>query len=204
MDADVFLQDELEIPRPQLTIPPYVKAILGDITTIHNDAEKFFATIHTWWPIILKQRFYKHLLNPLTTPRADATLLFLCMKISVWAPQDEFQNPRTSAYLLAKRYLLELEMLGVFTLQTLQAGILLCLYEIGHGLYPSAYLSVGTCARYGIGLGLDKEALLPFRSPHSWLEAEEKKRTWWAILILDRSVSLGNPISLRLLMRIDS
>ncbi|OBT38910.1 hypothetical protein VE00_10881 [Pseudogymnoascus sp. WSF 3629] len=113
------------------------------------------------------------------------------MKISVWAPQDEFQNPRNSAYLFAKRYFLELEMLGMFTLQTLQAGILLCLYEIGHGLYPSAYLTVGTCARYGIGLGLDKEALLPFRSPNIWLEAEEKKRTWWAILILDRFVTLG-------------
>jgi hypothetical protein len=177
------------MPRPQLAIPSHLKVILGDITHVRDDAEKFFTTTHTWWPIIFKRRFYKHLLNPLTSPRPDVALLFLCIKISIWAPQDEFQNPRTSAYLLAKRYFLDLEMQGVFTLQALQAGILICLYEIGHGLYPSAYLTVGTCARYGIGFGLDKEALLPFRDSNSWIETEEKKRAWWAILILDRSVN---------------
>ncbi|CAI6088228.1 unnamed protein product [Clonostachys chloroleuca] len=36
----------------------------------------------------------------------------------------------------------------------LQASLLILLYEIGHGIYPSAFLSAGSCVRYGHAIGL--------------------------------------------------
>ncbi|RFU31435.1 hypothetical protein B7463_g4904, partial [Scytalidium lignicola] len=194
LDSNVFQQDELEIPRPQLPIPSYVKNIIGDVNTMHEYAAEFFDSIHFWWPIISRRRFFKHLLNPLTSPRADVALLCLSIKISTWKPQDEHQSPRTVAYSAVKRYFLELEMQGVLTLQALQAGILICLYEVGHALYPSAYLTIGTCARYGISMGLDKIALLSFQHTSGWLEAEEMKRAWYVTLgNITRSLATPNP-----------
>lgn len=64
--------------------------------------------------------------------------------------------------------------------------VLIALYEIGHGIYPSAYVSIGTCARYGLALGLDRELNVFDNSPRRWIELEEKRRAWWAVLILDR------------------
>lgn len=63
----------------------------------------------------------------------------------------------------------------------------MCVYELGHGIYPSAYLSVGACARYGAALGYEECGYEdPGEGRGEWVEAEERNRTCWAILILDR------------------
>jgi hypothetical protein len=112
-----------------------------------------------------------------------------CMKMMLWSPSEkanENANPKTSAYLTAKRFQRELEVAGVFSLQSLQAGLLIALYEICHAIYPAAYLSLGSCAKYGIALGVDNESASNLNEQLDWVELEERNRVWWAILILDR------------------
>lgn len=188
LDAGIFQLAGLEIPRPGFAIPIYVSDLLGDSEALLPYVDKFFNNIHPWMPIVGKQRFYQHLMNPLTPPRADFVLLLLTMKLVVWSPalDKASQNPQTMLYRTVRRYQSELEIIGTLSIQTTQAGILLSIYELGHAIYPSAYISVGSCARCAVTLGFEKELRQQEPKTLPWYESEERRRSWWAILILDR------------------
>ncbi|KAH9204335.1 hypothetical protein DL95DRAFT_398601 [Leptodontidium sp. 2 PMI_412] len=160
-------------------------------------------------PIVSKTRLYRHLLNPLVPRRTDVALLILCMKLVTQSPTstsgqdmedvdvDEVGEMKDwlppVEYLAAKRLHAELAEGGGFSTQVLQSGVLIALYEYGHAIYPAAYLSIGACARYGISAGFDGSGVEQMKKLYNWVEEEERKRVWWAVLILDRAVNLGNP-----------
>jgi hypothetical protein len=106
------------------------------------------------------------------------------MKLVCSSPNGE--TTRSSAYITVKGALLEAEIAGVFSIRILQAWILLCMYEFGHALYPSAYLSISVCARYAVALGISFEEPNSQRQTYHWIETEERARALWAVVILDR------------------
>lgn len=160
---------------------PDLQALTEDI---REQAKVYFRTIHPWIPFLSKKSFNERLLSPFTPRGVDLTLLFACIKLVCSIPDSE--NMRTNAYSTIKSSLLEAEMAGVFSFRILQAWILLCVYEFGHAIYPSAYLSIGACARYAAALGLGGNETTAQRQTFHWIEAEERSRAWWVILILDR------------------
>jgi hypothetical protein len=85
------------------------------------------------------------------------------------------------------------EVEGAFSILVLQAGVLVALYELGHGIYPAAYLSIGACARYAHALGINVSHTVPTRRVLTFVEGEERRRIWWAIVILDRYVARLHP-----------
>lgn len=142
-------------------------------------------------PLISKKRFYDYLMNPLSQlphPRADLTILIFCMKLINWSPVKQTQGKaKTPAYLAAKRILLAPESESMLTLQILQASIIVLIYEVGHTIYPAAYMSVGTCAKYGLALGIDRQKEISGTAPIlDILEEEERRRAWWATIVFDR------------------
>lgn len=182
LDHEVFQQSLVEIPNPSIPLSRQILKLLGDDSQIRNVASQFFDNTHPFMPFISKKLFYERHINPLARPRTDISLLCLCMKIF-----SEFNNdPQTQVYVLAKHYIVEIEVAGTFTLQTLQAHLLIAIYELGHGIYPSAYLSIITCAARGIALDLEKELTDCTTSEFTWVEREERRRVWWAIIILER------------------
>ena len=182
LDHEVFQQSLVEIPNPSIPLSRQILKLLGDDSQIRNVASQFFDNTHPFMPFISKKLFYERHINPLARPRTDISLLCLCMKIF-----SEFNNdPQTQVYVLAKHYIVEIEVAGTFTLQTLQAHLLIAIYELGHGIYPSAYLSIVACAARGIALDLEKELTDCTTSEFTWVEREERRRVWWAIIILER------------------
>lgn len=184
---DLFREAGLEIPRLDLGIPDEVSLHLGDSQQVLETATKFFQM--TWTPIVSRKRHLAAVLNPLSPSRRPTVLLHLCMKLCCLPVDDE---NRTSLYRLIKRFYSEVESTGDLCVQVLQAAILIAVFEIGDAIYPAAYLTVGGCARYGIAMGLDKINKYRLGGKHtravSWMEIEEKRRVWWAVLTLDRSV----------------
>jgi len=144
-------------------------------------------------PIISKKRFYEHV-NPLCRLHSDYALLILCMDLTTWIPGSQIEDPRTPNYLAAKRYYLELEISGLLSIQALQSGILIAVFEFGHAIYPSALHSVASCISYGSSLGLDWRTASSSGSTQSWLDTEEKIRIFWAIVLLDRYTLLFTTI----------
>lgn len=103
--------------------------------------------------------------------------------------QQEGRQPHERIHSMLKHHLIRLEQAGSLSITILQSMILLAVYELGHGIYPAAYFTIGSCARYAVALGLDNDILAWNHSDSGWGAMEEKHRAWWAIVILERSVS---------------
>lgn len=200
---DLFREAGLEIPRLGLGIPDEVSLHLGDSQQVLETASKFFQM--TWMPIVSRKRHLAAVLNPLAPSRRPTVLLNLCMKLCCLSVNDDEGRKRLSLYRSIKKFYYEVESTEDLCVQVLQAAIFIAVFEIGDAIYPAAYLTVGGCARYGVAMGLDKINKTRLGGEHnhtaSWMEIEEKRRVWWAILNLDRSVT-SHPIYLFLVIPI--
>jgi hypothetical protein len=108
------------------------------------------------------------------------------MKLVIPSHRELTDAARNPLYLAVKRLFLEFEISGVLTIQLLQAGVLISVYEFGNAIYPSAYISIGVCARYGTTLTVNSPTSSVGVGGREWAELEEQRRIWWAILALER------------------
>lgn len=101
-------------------------------------------------PIVSKKRM--DLGTSVRNSGPDLAMLFLAMKLITSVPDPD--SAVGSLYLAAKNFLAILEVSGEVSLLCLQAMVLVALYEYSHAIYPSAWMTVGACARYADVLGL--------------------------------------------------
>ncbi|KAJ5387098.1 hypothetical protein N7509_009639 [Penicillium cosmopolitanum] len=195
---NIFREARLEIPRLDVSIPDEVAFHIGKNQQVRQTAGKFFQT--AWLPIVSRKRYLTAILNPLSPSRRPTALLALCMKLCCLPVHDDEGPGRSSLYQLVKKFYSEVESIQDLCVEILQAAILIAIFEIGDAIYPAAYLTVGACARYGIAMGLGKINKDRMGGQHnrigSWMEIEERRRAWWAILTLDRSVTSNSNYSL--------
>jgi len=143
--------------------------------------------------------------NPLWEAGPDLALLFLSMKLIISRPQDGIESSQNPIYMSAKRFVALMEATGTSSLLVLQANILITWFEYGQAIYPAAWMSAGWCVRYGNMLGINGhgEAAQLLGRPvnlhtsmlkgdtfnqyqSTWVEQEERRRTWWGVLLADR------------------
>lgn len=178
------LQELRELPCVHsIALPPEIQRVVSTLADRREIASNFFqGGINRSLPFLLKKTCFEKGLNPSMQSRADVSLLFACMKLVQTPPSED--NARTPEYLALRVAFLKAELAGIMTLRLLHAWMLVALYEVGHAIYPSAYLSIGTCARLAAALGVDAHEAYGSHLP--FMEVEEKRRTWWVIAILDR------------------
>ncbi|KAL4923389.1 fungal specific transcription factor domain-containing protein [Aspergillus undulatus] len=156
-------------------------------------------------PFISKKRFYDihlaYLPSISLSPEIALPLIAQKLIISI-PPENGNQNPRTALYDATKHFYVDIDRLGSLSIQDLQANIIIALYELGHAIYPTVYTTIGTCARYaqamGIGINAKTRASMNTLRVLTSVEAEERRRAWWAIVILDRFVTIastGRPLA---------
>jgi len=186
LDVDVFREQKLKGPRPQLMVPGHVFGVIGDEMQIQSTIGAYFVSTFTWMGIVSKKKLYRDTPIPSIALEADVALLVLCMKLINDKVGD--QDPRTTLYSIAKDFYSAVEVTGIGSIRLLQAGILITLYEMGHAIYPDAYLTLGRCGRVGQAIGLQNTGGIPQLAlePESWDDMEERRRVWWAVYILDR------------------
>jgi Fungal specific transcription factor domain len=187
----LFLDPEILTHGPELSqanhvsVPTHILQLLGSISDIQTHAAKFFTHIHPWMPFISKKRFHELYLMTNFYSQPELILLLLAIELITSLPP---RNPRTELYHAVRHFYLDIEGSGSLSIQTLQAGVLLALYELGHGIYPAAFLSIGACARYAHAMGINVARDVSARKVLTLVEVEERRRVWWAIVILDRFV----------------
>lgn len=186
----LFLDPEFLSPLPQTPLAPSRAVSLGIRTLIGTDigsvCRHYFSTTHTWFPFVSQKRTY-HLLDG--TIDDSLALLLVCMKLV--SKHSMLGIPANDVlYKTAKHLFLTLESTTVTSVLILQSLVLIALYELGHGIFPAAYLTIGHAARLGIMMGLHcrnpHKASQLYKPATSWTPREEERRVWWAILILDR------------------
>jgi hypothetical protein len=188
LSANLFHRAGMKLQTPHILVPKYIQELIGDAKAQRSIASNFFEGVNSYFPIISRTRFYSYALNPLVKPCADAALLLLSMTLATLHHSGDMQMSNTPEYLAAKRFQTSVGTSAICNIQFLQASILMCLYEFGHAIYPAAYYSIASAARYGIAFGMDNIESDSGVSGDNWLEAEERRRAWWTILILDRLV----------------
>lgn len=188
LDPGILQQGQVEVCQAASPVAEHILHLLGDLEDVRATASKFFEHVHSWMPFISKKRFYDLYLPSPFQSRPDIVLLLLALKLITTLPPTSPRNPRTPLYHAVKHFHLQVEGSSVFSLPVLQARVLLALYELGHAIYPAAFLSAGACARYGHALGINCSGSLQTRRVLTLVEVEERRKTWWAIVILDRSV----------------
>ena len=185
LDHRAFQESGLQLPNIDFTLAPTVADSFGGSESI---VAAYFKDIHWWMPVVSKSRLSVALLESVSTPSAELRLLVLAMKVLLWRPSSqEPSDAKTRQYMTVKNTIDEAISAGLLTLKLLQAQLLLAIYEMGHAIYPAAYLTIGACSRYGAALSVDLSIQSGYSDPHIGdLEMEERRRTWCAILILDR------------------
>ncbi|KAL6907335.1 hypothetical protein GGI43DRAFT_258588 [Trichoderma evansii] len=186
IDPIMFESCGAQIPHGRITIPGRIIEYLEDISFFRILVANYFKTVHQWMPIISRIRLHNLLSNqPLHQHEPGSILLLLSIKLILSIPD---QNKGTSeVYILIKHFFLAAEAAGCFTLQMVQAGVMIALYELGHGIYPAVFSTIATCARYGTALGIDELNATDLPST----SGEEKVRVWWGILIIDHILNIG-------------
>ncbi|KAF5006344.1 hypothetical protein FDECE_7272 [Fusarium decemcellulare] len=192
-----FLDNELFTPLRENALSQSHESSLHRIASDHvgqdpiTDCAAFFSTVHTWLPMISRKRLI-HELNTESSDDACLMLLVLCMKLCI---TDAENRPKElPLYTLARSLCSAAELGGFVTLRLLQSLILLTVYELGHAIYPAAFLTISRAARLGILMGFHDRKAAPqlFKPAETWTLREEQRRTWWAIFILDRFVNIEN------------
>jgi hypothetical protein len=191
LDPTLLQHGQVDMSRAALPVPAHMLHLLGNMEEMHLMASSYFENIHTWMPFISKKRFYGSHLRPSFQTQPDVVLLLLSLRLITTPPPPRPRNPRTPLYHLVKHFHLDVESSSAISTPVLQAGILLALYEILHAIYPAAFQSIGACARYAHALGINVSKSLNTRKLFTLVEVEERRRVWWAIVILDRFVPVS-------------
>lgn len=162
------------------SLAEHLSQAIGNVSDIRAVAAKYFSTIHLWLPIVSKSLFYERLPNTFTKPRPDVTLLSLSMALITTIPDDNGSKAMSSLYTLVKSSIAVIESANINSLESVQARLLVSLFESAHGI-PAAYISIAATARAAVAIGINETINDPC-SPTS----EEGLRVWWGIVMLDR------------------
>ena len=162
------------------------------IDEVENMCTAYFNTVNTWAPIVSKKRLLARLEKFSSDADASMALLLLSMKL-VTQILSESDDPRTWLYWTCRQFYIHVEDTPLLSLALLQAKLLIAQYEIGHGIYPAGFLSVGHAVRLGYMMGFHDRKNAPqlFKPPPTWTGREEERRTWWGVVVLDRCVVAG-------------
>ncbi|KAK1147580.1 hypothetical protein N8T08_000922 [Aspergillus melleus] len=171
------------------TLEAQVSSVVGDGPQLQEAIAVYFQTVHVWLPVVAEITFYSRLWKFRTqSAPSEFSVLILCMFLVCAMPVDGAVSAETrSLYVLVKGFVATLEAMGTNSLDMLQARLLLTVFEVGHAIYPAAYISAGTNVRAAIVLGASaassEDLHERFLGPG---KAEEARRTWWGIVITDR------------------
>ncbi|KAH6873945.1 hypothetical protein B0T10DRAFT_234210 [Thelonectria olida] len=190
LDSVLFQRSVNKLPDLGFTLDPDLLSFVGNVFADKEFIATYFTFTHPWIPFLSKKLFMERTLNPLLPAKPENTLLVAAMKLVANSPCGG--DARTPQYFSIKDALFRAERFGVLEFKVFQATILVAIYELGHAIYPAAHSTIGNCVRYGSALGVNNTVeTTHLEEGQSSTEGEERRRSWWAVVVLDRFMNLG-------------
>ncbi|KAK0307895.1 hypothetical protein LTR01_005227 [Friedmanniomyces endolithicus] len=182
--------EQLSRSAINIRLRAYALESFGSLENVHAVVGSYFQTIHQRATIVHRPNFLKCLPTILVSATADYVTLCLCMQLLLQQPVANSRGMQSSLHANVKSTLGLLEALNYQSLEVVQSRLLCVFYEMGHGILPAASISLATCSKVARSMNLNKINAAP-----DVLE-EERKRTWWMLLNLDRFLSVisGDPM----------
>ena len=143
----------------------------------------YVGTVGQWFPILSPKRLLQDI-DARHPGDPGLVLLLSCLRLL----SDAAYSGPCEEYELAKALSSSAENKGIVSLRLLQSLVLLATYELGHGIYPCSFFTIGRAARLAMMIGPYDRKAIPqlFKIADTFTVQEEERRTWWAIFILDR------------------
>ncbi|PWI71570.1 C6 transcription factor [Purpureocillium lilacinum] len=154
-------------------------------------ASLYFQTVHPWFSILRQDKFEEALLR--LHPQDDAyELLIICMHLltttaHTHGDDDIIVNP---LYQNAKQRFASVSYLSDPTLEWIQAGLLISLFEFGNGKTKLAYRSLSETATLARLAGVNPGQYQKDLHSEFDVDAECRRALWWGIFILDQFAHL--------------
>ncbi|GAA91828.1 C6 transcription factor [Aspergillus luchuensis IFO 4308] len=176
----------------------------------------YFTNIHPWIPILHVKKFRERMRSPEERVHINCILhaiVSVCARFSQNKQYDDTLDMKEIAK--KSRQEVILQSTETFSVENLQAQVIVAFETINRGRGPSSWSIIGSMAGTveQLQLGVEEDDLyrvkgmeerlirrMVFLTPsRSWSEAEERRRVFWAVFLMDRfcSVSTGWKISLR-------
>lgn len=158
---------------------------IGDVSAVRAMAAKYFESIHRWFPILSNISYYERLTSIFTHPSAEYSLLSLSMALIILLPNS--QESFSSLYILVKSTIAIIEAANLYSLEIVQARLLVTLFEIGHGIEPAAFISIAATTRAAVAIGLNLKINDPCcHDENINSDTQAGLRVWWGLVMLDR------------------
>jgi hypothetical protein len=194
------LPGESSSPRPEILLglkaftPSHIRnAVIQNLgpLTPEDTLSAWCRAIEPWFPILSVSRLRTRL--PLTWNEASLDIALLCLSIILLtttppssAEDDDDPSKFKSLYLSTKGIIALTEGLGINSLLIVQSRILVTFFEVAHGFYPAAYISIGAIVRAADALKIHPDADSSLFYSLDDEERHETVLTWCGVFILDR------------------
>ncbi|CAH0022422.1 unnamed protein product [Clonostachys rhizophaga] len=149
---------------------------------VEEIVRRYYAEVHSWFPII--QEDVEHFLSStIPTNLGDHGHLLLSMYLASHPLCEHMNHVADSPlYLITRQMFLVMQALSTMSIRLLQSGLLIAVYEFGHGLTKKAQHTVSSCLaiyRSLVASQCDQE-------PSSDKDMSGIKACWQSIILLDR------------------
>ncbi len=152
--------------------------------SISSVTSTYFRTIDVWLPIMSPTECMTKFETFLSTSsqNADLASLLVSMLLITRPPgTSSAATMQSTVYFQAKTLHLLVASSGRPSLEVLQAGLLIALYEIGHGNTEAAQLSMAGCTRMATRIKAAQKSTANIQNT-------DFGRLWWGVVTLDRFV----------------
>ncbi|CRG88789.1 Photosystem I P700 chlorophyll a apoprotein A2 2 [Talaromyces islandicus] len=161
--------------------------------SLEDFVSMYFSTVHKWLPIINEKQFRDRVESRSYECDTNDFLLLTTLFLNVRRP-DEQPHPAVmddDLYQAVRHLYFHVfaDMASSPSLQLLQSGLLLAIYEYGHGLVDAAHSTLFACLSASMSLGLH-QTRAPLNMDAAWKSAMEDEFTlvWWGIVVTDRII----------------
>jgi hypothetical protein len=170
------------------------KTLKENNTSIESVGQKYFAHTHKWIPMISNTRFAEGLSEHQAGGGSMRfPLLVLAMHLIV-TPYSEHPPTKLISdspwYRAAKHHFGQYVALVEPSLELIQAGLLIALFEHTQCVASRAVITLGVCGTLAHALDLEKSVIQQSILVQEEMspENQEMALTWWALLLLERQV----------------
>lgn len=187
LDSETFCKNAPDVLDPPRPVPPEIMEFLGSQEEQQTICDDYFTGLHETMPFMSKKTAYRNLEGFDDETSSTFALVLLCMKLVSQPPPPDVHSSASPLYLASKQYYAFIESFSM-SLHLLQAAVLISLYEVGQGVHPAAYLTIGNATRLVVLMGFHDRynSAQLFQAASTLTLREEERRTAWAVSILER------------------
>lgn len=166
----------------------------------HELVEIFFARRWPQLPVLHKATFVQEHFTPLSQGLPSNSLSHFLVNMVLAIAAAERIGSETRSSTVHRRYFQLAArdigvVLGADDIDCIQCLLLLIMYGINEPQSVNLYYTIGLALRLAVGIDMHRQEAAPALD---LLETEMRKRLWWCVYVMDRSISmaLGRPLGI--------